>query len=169
MELLPIIYVSLAIFAVVAIATIITSFISYKIRERNEGYKKPYEKEEDASNKNYMKKKIMDSDGKFHTVISDGDKLKDKKSQKHHHKRSSEKRKETDSRKSRPGNSGSRIKIINKPSKPQLPHLPVKTEDKKPEKDLKNINENILNKYTDDENEEFFSLKTSTKKKEDTN
>ncbi|MBU2494404.1 MAG: hypothetical protein KJ571_17400 [Bacteroidetes bacterium] len=164
MELLPIIYVSLAIFAVVAFATIITSFLSYKIRSKTEGYKKPYEKVEDPSNKNYMKKKIMDSDGRFHTVISEGKKSEHKSRDKNQIKKSSNKPKVAAS-KTKNRTDENRIKIINKPSNIRLPELPVKTKEEKPKRKEIESNENILNKYTDDQNEEFFTPKISVKKK----
>ena len=165
MELLPIIYVSLAIFAIVAIVTIITSFVSYKVREKTQGLKKPYEREEDPSNKNYMKKKVMNSDGKFHTVISDG-KNSEKKgsSKKQSSNKSREKKKENPAHHNKPKKRSGRIEIINKPEKLKLPHLPVKEDKEKSDKDLKRMNENIIEKYTDDKDEEFFSPKISTKK-----
>ena len=165
MELLPIIYVSLAIFAVVAIVTITTSFISYKIRAKAEGYKKPYEKEEDPSSHNYMKKKIMDSDGKFHTVISDADHLKKKDKKKHSLKKGTESKKETHAKKHKTGSSDSRIKILNQPGNPPPPKVKEDDKNKKPEKDLKNIKEDIINKYTDEKGDEFFSPKISSKKR----
>lgn len=167
MELLPIIYVSLAIFAVVAIATIITSFVSYKIREKTEGYKKPYEKEEDPSAQNYMKKKIMDADGKFHTVISEGQQKQDKSHKKQSSRSGREKRKEISNPIKKSNTSQSRLKVINKPSKLELPHLPVKETKVEPKKELKNINANILDSYTEDKKEEFFTPKISVKKKEE--
>lgn len=167
MELLPIIYVSLAIFAVVAVATIITSFVSYKIREKTEGYKKPYEKEEDPSAQNYMKKKIMDADGKFHTVITDGQEKHDKSHKKHSSRIGREKRKEISNPNKKSNTSHSRIKVINNPSKLELPPLPVKEIKDEPKKDYKNVNGNILDNYTEDKKEEFFTPKISVKKKEE--
>jgi len=169
MELLPIIYVSLAIFAVVAVATIITSFVSYKIREKTEGYKKPYEKEEDPSNQNYMKKKIMDADGKFHTVISGENNKTDKNQKRHHSRNVKEKRKETHRSERKTNAPQSRIKIINNPSKLELPPLPVKEMKEEPKKNSKKINENILESYTEDKKEEFYTPKITVKKKEDNN
>lgn len=165
MELLPIIYVSLAIFTVVAIATIITSFISYKVRAKAEGYQKPYEKEEDPSNRNYMKKKVMDSDGRFHTVVEGAEKSKKQSSSKSssHGKKRSEIRKESHSRKESTRSKESRIKIINKPVSAPSPE--EKKMHEKDKTDRKNVNENILNKYTDDKGEEFYSPKISGKKK----
>ena len=167
MELLPIIYVSLAIFSVVAFATIITSFISYKIREKNNGNKKPYETEEDPANQNFMKRKIMDSDGKYHTVIADNKNSKKKIVKKDHSQRSNQKKKNEGLNKNTKRKTESRIKIINQNTNGQLPHLPVKVNTNIKKKEPKITNDNILNKYTDDKDEEFFSPKTSIKRTED--
>ena len=139
----------------------------HKIREKTEGYKKPYEKEEDPSAQNYMKKEIMDADGKFHTVISDGKDKHDKSHKKQSSRSGREKRKEISNPHKKSNISQSRIKVINKPSKLELPHLPVKEIEEEPKKELKKINGNILDSYTEDKKEEFFSPKISVKKKEE--
>lgn len=156
MELIPIIYTALIIFLVITIVTIISSYVSYKVRRKTsnldeqdrEKFTKLHEnasvqpqvvkREKKAKVRTHSKKRQAESDHKKKRVHKETPKPI----------KSPEVQPET----------SERINILNKPPRPAAKQ-PVKSEGEK-KKEYKSISlgDNILDKYSDDNSDNFHSL-----------
>lgn len=166
MELIPIIYTALVIFFIIMLVTIISSYISYKVKRKvNNSDEKDKEKfltlhkEVPQKQKNVTKKHHEKTRRK---EVSEYDqppmeKMFKKSQHKEEHKQEQKPTKKPNEEKSV---SNKRINVIN--SMPGNPP-PKKSNEEKPELKKKKINFNtlgddILNKYSDSNDDDFHSL-----------
>ncbi len=169
MELLPIIYYSLGIFAVLTVVTIVFSFISYKIKKSDEV---PHEKSDDNDEIKHAKKFIGDKPTKYQTKISHGhSKKRTTKVHKESH-RKKHYRKEDQQKEEKPNKPLRRIEVLNELNSPKVTptNLPQK-EFRRPlpkvtkEEKLNSLGDNILDKYADDLRDNLYTLDSDKKNK----
>ncbi|MGD8781434.1 MAG: hypothetical protein PVH88_21020 [Ignavibacteria bacterium] len=169
MELLPIIYFSLAIFAVLSVVTIIFSYISYKVRQSRAG-----ESEEPDQGDQILddKKFIGDKPTKYQTKVSyihSKERTTKVYKQSHRKKHSGH----NTPKKEEPKQPLKRIEVLNNLEREKTNPKPTVTPKKefrkaevvdKKEK-LNSLGDNILDKYADDLKDDLYILDSDKKNK----
>lgn len=159
MQLLSIIYDSLLIFAAATVVVIIVSYVSYKIRSKRKGEKKPYQKDLDKL-KTQKQKPIAKSEKK---ALENSAPIIKKKQivQTHHTHRRQIKSKHHTVKKGKketipPPNE--RIKVIKQLSS-NIKNEKKKVIPKLKGKNMQSLNGDILKKYSDSPDDDLFTLK----------
>ncbi len=159
MQLLSIIYDSLLIFAIAAVVVIIVSYISYKIRSKRKGEKKPYQKDLDKL-KTQKQKPIVKSEIK---ILKNSASIVKKKQivPTHHTHHKPTKAKHHTAKKEKkeaipPPNE--RIKVIKQLSN-NIKSKEKKVIPKLKRKNMRSLNGDILKKYSDSSDDDLFTLK----------
>ena len=182
MELIPIIYTALIIFGIIAIITIISSYVSYKVKRKvnnsAELEKQKFQTMHEEANKKKVvvkKKKVAPSREHSSSSSSSQSKGKDSTSHKksdhyhsHEHRESKHRDVKPEKRDEiRKVTGTQRLNVINPfpaPSertvKPQTNNTPKTKEDKPVKKpiNLNSLGDDILNKYAEGNDDDFHSL-----------
>lgn len=159
MELLPIIYSSLLIFAGLMIAAILFSYMAHKVKKR----KNPESIVDEEPV--YLKPPTLTRGQTQTPVVLPKNKSEKKKSSraKKEEKAKPEARKSPGSKKTAK-KSPDRYKVVTQLSKSAKTTQKKKKEDD-PQAKLKSLGDNVFEKYVEDEEEKFYSLKTDKDKK----
>lgn len=168
MELLPIIYTSLIIVSVLITATIIISFVSYKIRQNREGNLKVYEKFPAGNKKVSKSPKPRPQSPKQEEHKSKRERNvreKEKPEPSQRKKPSSNREKNIKEKFEKPFTTLKRIEIIDelKPVK-KVTTAPPKEQSKETSQDknkrnkMHTLGDDVLNKYADNDDDDFHHL-----------
>ncbi len=177
MNLIDVVWESLIYFGIAAIAVILISWVSFKLRRKLTGEKFAYEKEIEKKQKKIKavkeaqkkaaeeKKAAKSKPKKIHTHASDKVRIKQKLKTGGHHRelKNLEKKKIKFSQKDR-------LEILN-PTEKIATHSSggasekSRTKETKTRKNLHSLNTNVIEKYSEDE-EEFYTIKVKKDKKE---
>jgi hypothetical protein len=175
MELIPIIYTTLLIFAVLAIVVILYSYIAFKIKEKNGLTETPTTEipQQDIRLENSIKRSVKRVTSYLvHPEYPEPKKVSPPVEQVHiQSKLEAPQKKEQRGRshKEKPSISKNRIEVVNTNMPPQreveFKKPQTITSSKKTDSNLNTLGDNIIDKYADDQDDAIYTLNVKNDKK----